>query len=316
MKGSKRRTTSPGRPSSPLPSAAACARSAFSKASRSASASARSWLMYAHVPPLARPVACVKSETRPEHELVVQTSGRALSQPTSSAHGASRPPLGLLSGDDDTSDARTNALRASKASPIDAPGGARKSDALVPRRAPSSACVVCLQGQRRAAVRALSVCERLADRVLRLHPWRRSRRSAAPSRGACPQCCRCAPPALARVEAGAERCLWLAALQRNATPALIARSVAAGVAFGTFPVPVLAPVVLVPLFARLARLSLPLVVAVQLAVGAGAPRPCASPCAATHTAAPLRSGAAEHGPLRARRRSGAHPLATAIHSAV
>ena len=77
----------------------------------------------------------------------------------------------------------------------------------------------------------------------------------------------------------------LHAAQRDATPALVSRSVAAGVAFGTFPVPVLAPLVLVPLFAKAARLSLPLVVAVQVVVGAGAPRPRAAPMPAADRAA-------------------------------
>ena len=59
-------------------------------------------------------------------------------------------------------------------------------------------------------------------------------------------------------------------MQRDATPKLVARSVAAGAAFGTFPIPVVAPVLLVPLFCKAARLSLPLVVAVQVVIGTGA----------------------------------------------
>jgi hypothetical protein len=65
-------------------------------------------------------------------------------------------------------------------------------------------------------------------------------------------------------------------LQSGASPTVLARSVACGVAFGTFPVPLLPPL-LGAAFAKGMALNVPLAATVQLCVGAGALR-CVSMC--------------------------------------
>jgi hypothetical protein len=59
--------------------------------------------------------------------------------------------------------------------------------------------------------------------------------------------------------------------QSGASPTVLARSVVSGVAFGTFPVPLLPPL-LGAGFAKAAKLNVALAATVQLCVGAGAPR--------------------------------------------